>query len=70
MPCYLLHMIEMPAPRPYEDPDLKDLVGEIPQLFCAHCTPPRPLMASEGMRCLDREIPCWRRPEDICPPTP
>ena len=43
MPCYLLHMIEMPEQRPYDDPDLKDVVGEFPQLFCAHCNPPQKL---------------------------
>lgn len=68
MPCYLLHMIEMPDPRAYDDTDLKDLVGQMPQLFCAHCNPPRQLVPSESTRCLEREAPCWKKPEEICPP--
>lgn len=68
MPCYLLHIIEQPDPGAYRDPDLKDVVGSLPQLFCAQCTPPRPLLASEGAKCLDREGPCWKSPGDICPP--
>lgn len=68
MPCYLLHMIEMPESRPYDDPDLKDLVGRLPQLFCAQCTPPRQLPISESTRCLDRQMPCWKQPNEICPP--
>jgi hypothetical protein len=66
MPCYLLHMVEMPEPRPYDDPDLKDLVGEFPRLFCAHCTPPRHLPPGESVRCLERETPCWKPADHIC----
>lgn len=66
MPCYLLHMIEIPQPEPYADPELKDLVGELPQLFCAHCTPPRPLRASESSRCLGLDAPCWKPADEIC----
>jgi len=66
MPCYLLHMIEAPEPRPYDDPDLKDLVGELPRLFCAQCTPPRALGAGESVRCLEREAPCWKPADEIC----
>lgn len=66
MPCYLLHMIEMPEPRPYDDPDLKDVVGDYPRLFCAQCTPPRALAPSESSRCLEREGPCWKTETDIC----
>ena len=43
MPCYLLHMVETPASAPYSDPELKDLVGEFPRMYCAHCTPPKEL---------------------------
>lgn len=66
MPCYLLHMVEMPEAKPYDDPDLKDLVGEFPRLFCAHCNPPRGLRPSESVRCLDRDIPCWKPADQIC----
>lgn len=67
MPCYLLHMVEMPEPAPYEDPDLKDLIGEYPRLFCAYCNPPLSLAPSDSSRCLDRESPCWKSAEQICP---
>lgn len=66
MPCYLLHMVEMPDTQSYRDPDLKDVVGQLPQLFCAHCNPPRQLMASESARCLECDGPCWRPAETIC----
>ena len=66
MPCYLLHMIEMPESHPYDDPDLKDLVGDLPQLFCARCNPPRSLRPGESVRCLDRPAPCWKPDDTIC----
>ena len=66
MPCYLLHMVEMPEQRPYDDPDLKDLVGEFPRMFCAFCNPPRKLSPSESARCLDRETPCWKPADAVC----
>jgi len=66
MPCYLLHMVEMPESEPYEDPDLKDLVGEFPRLYCAQCTPPRYLRPGESVRCLERETPCWKPTDRIC----
>lgn len=67
MPCYLLHMIEASEPRPYEDQDVKDLVGEFPRLFCAQCTPPKPLKPGEGTRCLQRQAPCWNPGGMDCP---
>lgn len=70
MPCYLLHMIEAPDPRPYADPGLKDLVGQYPQLYCAYCNPPLALVPSESSRCLDRDAPCWKPENDICPSKP
>lgn len=70
MTCYLLHMIEMPDSAPYADADLKDLVGQIPRLYCAYCTPPLPLAPSESARCLDRESPCWKSTDSICPIEP
>lgn len=66
MTCYLLHMVEMPDPDAYRDAELKDLVGELPQLFCAYCTPPRRLKPSESARCLDRDGPCWGQPDELC----
>jgi len=59
MPCYLLHMIEQPDPTAYDDPDLKDLVGELPRLYCVLDTPPRALPPGQSMRCLERAVPCW-----------
>ena len=53
MACYLLHMVEAPMQDAYADPDLKDLIGEFPQLYCAQCNPPRPLRPGEAVRCLD-----------------
>ena len=66
MPCYLLHMVEMPEQRPYEDADLKDLVGQYPRLYCAYCNPPRTLKPAESARCLEREAPCWKPADKIC----
>lgn len=60
MPCSLLHMIEQPVARPYDDPDLKDLVGDFPRLFCASCQPPTELRPGEAIRCFDRDAPCWK----------
>lgn len=68
MPCFLLHTIEQPDQNPYRDPDLKDVVGAFPQFFCSQCTPPRPLLPSETVKCLDRESPCWKPPSGICQP--
>jgi len=69
VPCYLLHMVEMPESQPYDDPDLKDLVGQFPRLFCAHCNPPKSLRPSESVRCLDRDVPCWKPADQICADT-
>jgi hypothetical protein len=73
MPCYLLHMIEAPNANPYADPDMKDVVGEYPRLFCAQCTPPLELAPGESVRCLQVDTPCWREtvpcPQDT-PPQP
>lgn len=66
VPCYLLHLIEMPERAPYQDADLKDLVGQFPQLYCAYCNPPRHLAPSEGSRCIDRTAPCWKPADAIC----
>lgn len=68
MPCYLLHMMEMPDRAAYDDADLKDLVGEWPQLYCAYCNPPRHLRPAEATRCLELEAPCWKPAHRICDP--
>ena len=68
MPCYLLHMIETPNANPYADPDIKDVVGEYPRLFCAQCTPPLELAPSESVRCLQRDTPVLARDRPV-PPT-
>jgi len=59
-------MVEMPEASPYDDPELKDLVGEFPRLFCAHCTPPRELRPGESVRCLEADAPCWKAEDHIC----
>lgn len=64
--CSLLHMIEAPDRNAYTDPDVKDLIGQMPQLFCAYCSPPKPLAPSESARCLERDAPCWKPAADIC----
>lgn len=70
MPCYLLHMIETPNANPYADPDMKDVIGEYPRLFCAQCTPPLELAPGESVRCLQRDTPCWRETVPRPPATP
>lgn len=59
MTCFLLHMIEQPDPRPYDDSELKDLIGSYPRCFCASSQPPTALKPSESIRCFDRDKPCW-----------
>ena len=66
MPCYLLHMVEMPVERPYDDNSLKDLVGEMPRMFCTQCNPPLELPPGDAVRCLDRDAPCWKPEGHIC----
>lgn len=61
MPCTLLHIVEQPDPRPYDDPDLKDLVGSLPRFFCSASTPPTPLRPSTAVACLGCEAPCSAR---------
>jgi len=66
MTCYLLHVVEQPDPEPYQDSDLKDLVGSFPRFFCTNCQPPRALKASESVKCLERSAPCWKPADQIC----
>jgi hypothetical protein len=59
MPCFLLHVIEQPDNDAYADPDVKDVVGSLPRFTCAGFQPVHPLLASQAVRCLSREGPCW-----------
>ncbi len=59
MPCYLLHILEQQDAQAYEDPDVKDIVGALPQFFCTHCQPIRRLIPSDAMKCIGRDAPCW-----------
>lgn len=66
MTCYLLHIMEDPDRDAYRDPDLKDVVGLMPRFFCAQCQPLEPLVASDAVKCMRRNAPCWRSPGTIC----
>lgn len=59
MACYLLHVLEQQDPRPYDDPDVKDVVGTMPQFFCTKCQPLLRLAAGQATRCMMQEAPCW-----------
>jgi hypothetical protein len=61
--CYLLHVMQEPDRDAYADPDLRDLVGEMPKFFCARANPIEPLLPSHAVRCFARTAPCWRAPE-------
>jgi hypothetical protein len=64
--CYLLHIMEDPDRDACRDPDLKDVVGLMPRFFCAQCQPLKPLMASQAVKCMRRDAPCWKPPGTIC----
>ena len=66
MACYLLHVLERQDQRPYDDPDVKDVVGFMPQFFCTNCDPIKRLRPSEAIRCMQLEVPCWKPAERIC----
>jgi hypothetical protein len=66
MPCDLLHIVEQQDQRPYDDPEVKDIIGVMPQFFCTHCDPIKRLRPSEAMLCLKRESPCWKPAGTIC----
>jgi len=66
MPCNLLHVMEDPDRDTYADPSVKDVVGMLPRIYCAHCTPLRRLAPHEVLKCLDRDGPCWKPPGMIC----
>ena len=59
MACYLLHVVEQPDEDPYTDPDVKDVVGQMPRFYCACFDPIERLLPSAATRCLARETPCW-----------
>lgn len=60
MPCYLLHIVEQQDPRPYDDPDVKDVVGGLPVFFCTRQQPAAQILPGEAMRCIGCEAPCWK----------
>jgi molybdenum cofactor biosynthesis enzyme MoaA len=64
--CHLLHVLEQQDQTPYEDPDVKDVIGIMPQFFCTHCNPIRRLRPSEAYKCMQREDPCWKPADRIC----
>ena len=70
MTCYLLHIMEDPDRDAYRDPDLKDVVGLMPRFFCAQCEPLKPLLASESVKCMRRNAPCWKPAGTICDDNP
>jgi len=66
VPCYLLHTLEQPDEEPYADSAVKDVVGRLPQFYCAQCDPIRRLRPSESFKCLQRETPCWKPMDRVC----
>jgi hypothetical protein len=68
--CYLLHIMEDPDREAYRDADLKDVVGLMPRFFCAQCDPLNPIVASEAVKCMRRNAPCWKPRGTICPESP
>lgn len=71
MACYLLHVLEQQDARPYDDPDVKDVVGTMPQFFCTKCQPILRLSPGQAMKCIGLEAPCWWTPEGPpCPDAP
>ncbi len=71
MACYLLHVLEQQDPRPYDDPDVKDVVGTMPQFFCTKCRPLLRLSPGQAMKCIALEAPCWWAPGGPpCPEAP
>ncbi len=66
MTCYLLHIMQEPDQAAYADPDVKDVVGDIPKFYCAHCNPIKRLRPGEAVKCLNRDLPCWKPLDRIC----
>lgn len=65
MTCYLLHVLHEPDADPYADPDVKDVVGQLPKFFCARHQPILRLMPPEAVRCLERGGPCWKPAQEL-----
>lgn len=59
MTCNLLHVLEKQDTNPYEDPDVKDVVGTMPQFYCTMCRPILRLKPGQAMKCLEVPQPCW-----------
>lgn len=71
MSCYLLHVLEQQDLRPYDDPDVKDVVGTMPQFYCTRQHPIAPLRPGEAIKCIERDTPCPDiAPAPAKPPTP
>lgn len=71
MTCNLLHVLEQQDPNPYDDPDVKDVVGTMPQFFCTKCQPILRLKPGEALKCVERNEPCWMPGGGpVCPEAP
>ncbi len=66
LPCILLHILQSPDADPYADPEVKDVVGSLPEFYCAYCSPIKRLTPSDAMKCIHREAPCWKPLDSIC----
>jgi hypothetical protein len=59
--------MEKPDGDPYADPDVKDIVGLMPEYYCTRCSPIARLRPGEAIKCLGREEPCWKPSDEVCP---
>ena len=66
MACQLLHIVEQQDRAQYDDRDVRDVVGVLPEFYCAHCDPVKRLKPGEAMKCIARSEPCWMPPDRIC----
>jgi len=66
MVCTLLHILEKQDERPYDDPDVKDVIGALPHFYCTHCQPLKRLRPGEAVKCMRRDEPCWKPADSIC----
>jgi molybdenum cofactor biosynthesis enzyme MoaA len=66
VPCSLFYVLEKQDEHPYDDPDVKDVIGVMPQFFCTYCNPIKRLRPGEAMKCMGREDPCWMPADRIC----
>ena len=65
MTCYLLHVLHEPDAEPYADPDVKDVVGQLPKFFCTRHAPILKLSPSESVWCIDRGVSCWKQTQQV-----